>query len=340
VLKIISDCGRIAQVQERLGLVLRAEGREMYGCIVGYQGGELCPRVWWLPLHGFWMATREFDTRYWNAFGVVEPHDGARLSITCELNLGFDPTDRRIGGVAIEDDEGTAYIAHRGRVGGGRKGIGKQAFLSQYTGPLEILNSGEVVAVISRLDSPELPDSLSRYIGSVARFKEAVRAGDTGSSPRKPFSFPCYAPEFVGGRRRYTISEEIDAQCQHGLVVDALYRRIDRAGFGPRNNQSMDLFLLPTDDTAGVLFEVKTRCDATSVYTGVGQLLLNTPPTGSWARILVLPVGVGVDLEERVRSLGITVLTYCVTSRASRVSFSGRRKDVLVHPCVRYLCQR
>ena len=36
VLKIISDCGRIAQVQEQLGVVLRAEGRQMHGCIVGH----------------------------------------------------------------------------------------------------------------------------------------------------------------------------------------------------------------------------------------------------------------------------------------------------------------
>ena len=187
----------------------------------------------------------------------MEPHDGARLSITCELNLGFDPTDRRIGGVAIEDDEGTAYIAHRGRVGGGRKGIGKQAFLSQYTGPLEILNSGEVVAVISRLDSPELPDSLSRYIGSVARFKEAVRAGDTELAT-ETLSFSAMrlsswgsAPIHDFRRDRCTMPARTRCGCP--------YRRIDRAGFRPRNNQSMDLFLLPTDDTAGVLFEVKTR---------------------------------------------------------------------------------
>lgn len=69
--------------------------------------------------------------RYWNAFGIDSLVD--RSNIVVEINIPVGAIYRRISGIFAEDREtNVAYLLHRGGIGGGRKGIGKRAFVAWY----------------------------------------------------------------------------------------------------------------------------------------------------------------------------------------------------------------
>ena len=64
-------------------------------------------------------------------------------------------------------------------------------------------------------------------------------------------------------------------KADHGLVVDALEAAVKHAGQRGYNDGARDLFVLDERKRMSVLFEVKTDVTTTSIYTAVGQLLLN-----------------------------------------------------------------
>jgi len=81
-------------------------------------------------------------------------------------------------GVALRDHG--VLLAHRGKVGGGRTGIGKQAFLEFWKGEtIEIGDGGREAAVIpvGFLGDPALIDQIAAFVGAVRDFKkQAVEA--------------------------------------------------------------------------------------------------------------------------------------------------------------------
>lgn len=90
------------------------------------------------PVHtngNLWYFTRlagqPSPNRYWNAFGLLSSEQPS--SIVVEVNFPIQGVNRRIAGILARDDvTGIVKVLHRGGIGGGRKGIGKHAFLDWY----------------------------------------------------------------------------------------------------------------------------------------------------------------------------------------------------------------
>jgi hypothetical protein len=104
------------------------------------------------------------------------------VGLVCEVNSPFEGANRRVAGVFVRDSSGTLYLAHSGRVGGGRRGIGKEAFRAFFTdGDVREVQwpSGTVTEtlVVGRLDDDRLPASVARFVRTVERFKQAVVGG-------------------------------------------------------------------------------------------------------------------------------------------------------------------
>src|SRR5208337_2821476 len=59
----------------------------------------------------------------------------------------------------------------------------------------------------------------------------------------------------------------------HPNVVDSLKQDLEKIGYQSFNTQAIDLFIPSNREKVGVLFEVKTDIEKTSIYTAIGQLM-------------------------------------------------------------------
>jgi len=144
------------------------KGAKPFRRTVGWPGGHRDVTVWWHERHRFWTAfsPKINPNHYWTAFGVQNPklhHKHRVLEITCEANPSRQGVDRRCAGLLLTDPKRNVYLGHNGKVGGGRKGIGKSAFLKSYRGKTQRIswNDGKKteiadVIVLGKIDSPNI----------------------------------------------------------------------------------------------------------------------------------------------------------------------------------------
>jgi hypothetical protein len=134
MLSLIGETKRKKAAQGALERKLKGALKRLATHNIGFPGGNID-----LPIHTageqkLWVAfggpTEDAAVRrYWNAFGVYEP-DRYAQSITVEINIPIDSNGGQVAGFFAEDGEtGDIFLMHSGRVGGGRPGIGKSAFL-------------------------------------------------------------------------------------------------------------------------------------------------------------------------------------------------------------------
>jgi len=332
----LTDRGEIeaayGEVTERLKLGTRA-----FDCKIGYHSGYVAHTVYWHNGLGFWwlLDPKVAKNRYWCCYGIENPEHLNMLSITVETNSPFEGVNRRIGGVIVRDDKGRVYIAHSGKVGGGRPGIGKEAFWEFCSGGEQVETvrwpdgRESQVIVIAPVDSQHLAMHVARFVHEVARFKAAIASGKPLEPPRpRP---PTFKPEFEGPRRGYTLSGEIEAQCEHGTVVNRLHEALKMDGYNAVNDRR-DLYILDGNEVTH-LFEVKTDLSTTSFYQGVGQLMLHGATLDpAPRRILVVPGRLNGATEQALERLGIVVLVFKWDDGDERVVFP-RLRDMLGQRC-------
>ncbi len=177
---IIEDVNQIADAQKAFQETLIKSGAKQYKCKIGYQGGTVQADVFWLESVSIWVAFQKIENRYWNAFGVEEPVDGENLDITCEINSPLIGINRRISGAFAMDNDGAMYLLHSGRIGGGRKGIGKSLFESNYKYGLIKLDNGLEYAQIGKLGDASLPNNTANFVREIDRIKKLSK-GDSNS---------------------------------------------------------------------------------------------------------------------------------------------------------------
>ena len=143
---------------------------------LGYKGGGRETMAHFVGSLNFWVAFADSGNRYWNALGAGNPfREGS--TIIAEINPPKAGINRRVSGAFVKDDEGRIYLAHRGRVGGGRKGIGKKAFMAWYPETTDLVTDGgrrTEMIVIGALDAEKLIENLAAFTNSVAVFKDEV----------------------------------------------------------------------------------------------------------------------------------------------------------------------
>jgi hypothetical protein len=187
---------------------------------VGWQGGRETGTAYWNPKLRFWslLKSKPTESRYWCCFGTDDPSQKKSLNIICEANPPKERFDRKAAGAFVRDDNGRTYLAHSGKVGGGRKGIGKSNFLKFYRGALESVlwpdgRESELI-VIGQIDGRHLPSQIAHFVHEVEQFKHtAVRKKGRLPLSKLPASFK---PEFSGHRKGYEAEGPIVSECKHG----------------------------------------------------------------------------------------------------------------------------
>ena len=278
---------------------------------VGWKGESGAFDVYWREREGIW----SFFNPTWCGFGVGEPRGRSTLSITVQIDPPRSGYNRRNSGVFLRDAARHVYVAHSGKIGGGRKGIGKTSFRAMYRGDnIEQVEwpDGEVteLVVLGRLESQRLPAHVAHFVHEVARVKDAVTR--TPRMVAKVVAEDTFNPEFHGPRAAYEPKGTVEATCDHGIVVNRLRSTIvDKTGIEPKNRKTRDLFITDSRGRVTTLFEVKTDLSTGSMYTGVGQLLLNGVAEGTMPKlVLVVPGKPSARTSKALRRLNVRVLSY------------------------------
>jgi len=110
--------------------------------------------------------------RYWNAFGLSEvaPRQNSMLPIVCEINPLLEGLDKRVQG-AFARDNGHVWLLHRGKIGGGRPGIGRRLFFENYFGEVKGI-AGDRFAIIGDIGSPDFVQRVRNFVREVEQIKD------------------------------------------------------------------------------------------------------------------------------------------------------------------------
>lgn len=99
-------------------------------------------------------------------------------NIVVEINPSMEGVNRQVAGVFFRDERGSVFLGHTGRVGGGKPGIGRDAFLSFSNARLTEINApdGKPLAaiLIGEIGAPEFCQKLCSFIKKVAEFKGTI----------------------------------------------------------------------------------------------------------------------------------------------------------------------
>ncbi|MDQ1277021.1 MAG: hypothetical protein QG555_60 [Thermodesulfobacteriota bacterium] len=312
MLKAITDAKTIRRCQQQFARQLKARVKEKIPVTLGHQGASNSARVWWSKELGLWFFPgKGEENRYWNVFGTTRPKPAAVLSITCEINFPKEGTDRRIGGVFATDSKGRIFVVHRGKLGGGRKGIGKALFERQYRGVWVDMEDGEEVAsvaVVGLLLSPRFTRQLANFVNKINIIKDM--AGPPSAQLEMGFDDLRLREELLG-MRHCELLRDMASECDHGLIIRDLAFALKELGWKFGNDGLRDLMTVDKEGEITAVFQVQTNNLPKSVREGATELLVNSihylrPPR----LILALPEPLDAAMTAKLQRLHIETMTY------------------------------
>ena len=307
--EIITDQNLITKYQKLLVKQLKTACTEKIVCILGYQGNSDELTVYYSDKFNFWFTAYENKNRYWNAFGFGRPQKGRNNSITVEINIPYDGINRNVGGVFGHDKNGEVLVLHRGKIGGGRVGIGKSLFFDNYRDePITADDDGieNDFCLIGSLISRHLPRQVGNFVSEVHRIKNLTAEETEDFTALNDFSFTDEAT----GSSKIKRSGTTTIERTHGIVVNLLARVLEDKGYKVAKDRNRDLFIHNRGQIKK-LFEIKRSSSTNDLYSAVGQLLIySIPIKTSVDLILVVPDKLNSTVEKRLAQLGIKILYY------------------------------
>lgn len=152
------------------------EGSERLSRVVDCQGESAPATLYWHENLGLWAVLEPQKEHYRCAFGTDDPRPADQLSVTCEINPLRRGYNRQYVGVFIRDDNGHTYLAHSGKIGGGRPAVGKPTFLkSRHDNDIAPVTISDKIVhdyiVIGRIDDSAFLSDLAKFVSDVAEFK-------------------------------------------------------------------------------------------------------------------------------------------------------------------------
>ena len=279
---------------------------------LGHQGASLPAKVLWSRKLGIWLFSHTInEVRYWNAFGRGKPKEANILSITAEINFPWEGIDRKTGGAFAEDAWGNIFVIHRGKIGGGKKGVGKSLFEHNYHGVWSFMEDGDSitqVAVIGALNSSRFALQTALFVKKIEKLKS------TAASSRQTemnFAEITFREDLVGAVPSPNVSE-IFAACDCDLVVISLANLLMRWKLRVGNDTNHQLFLIdPSKVKISHVFEVLADIKEKSVMAAAAKLLLHCKADeGGSLPIMVLPEDGINAYSQELQKINISVIGY------------------------------
>lgn len=320
MLKIITDKKQIERLHNKFSNTLSEVFTQEFECTVGRPYGSFTDTVRYSPRLNMWISQHQYPNRLWNGFGVGRPSTTKSNSINGEINFPYEGISRSIAGVLAREENGNILILHRGIIGGGTSGIGKNYFLEKFQGDFVYAIDGDKTTkfcVVGELTSADLPELVAVFINDIYRIKNLKKSGIPNFSSFSTFS---YTKETAG----QSVTENNEPRIinrTHGIIVDALEKKLKEKGHKVANDRNRDLFIYRRGKVT-TLFEVKTMSSTQCLYSAIGQLLLySIPLENNVSLFAVLPQKLSSEVEERFASLGIGLIYF--ERNKDEVSFTG-----------------
>lgn len=308
-MQLITEAKEIKKLHLALMKSLDKYSTEDLEILTGHRGRSFkTPAKYSKKLDIWWDAGRIISgnsgDRYWNAFGIGKPKEGKLAHIVCEINYPVEGSNNRIAASWVKY-KSEYLLIHSGKIGGGRKGIGKTGFIENYNGIFENLKVKKVVdpvTIMGNLNDPKLPFQIRNFVFEASRIKNLLIKKVTTEEEldvleKIKFTFN---EEFSGTKEYKGRRGNVTATVNHGLVVNTLKMELESRNLLLANDVQRDLFIYNQSGTIETVFEVKTSMHSQSIFTAIGQLFVNN------ARLNPLPKLVFVIPETPVRNLSKT----------------------------------
>jgi hypothetical protein len=312
MLKVLKDESIVKKYRQQFIKSFKPFWDEKIQVSLGHPGGVIKATVLWSDRLGLWLyQEKKSENRYGHAFGVGKPVSASSIPITCEINFPLHGIDRRMGGALAEDRHGQVFVVHRGKIGGGKKGVGKSLFDQHYRGAWALMEDGDsetTVALVGMLGSPRFVRQTVQFIRKVDAMKEVLSR--RSSQMEMTFGESHFREEWVG--RSYDEFEgQNELNCDHGLIVSDLYAALKIKGVKAANDAVRDLFAVNAKGQATAVFQVTTGHSRTALNDGMSALLLSNVDLPLKPRLfLVVPAGIDPALTEKLKKTGIDTLEY------------------------------
>jgi hypothetical protein len=311
---IVSIKTEIEKLHLQISKQLEQHITERMKVYVGYKGENLLLDVNYSEVLNIWWTFQKISDKYWNSYGVGMPSKKGNNSITCEINYPLDGIYTQLAGGLAKNEDGEVILIHSGRIGGGRKGIGKTLFKDNYIGEIveiSIKNRIHEYVPVGSLNSIRFANQVALFVKEIARIKELIKtkppAVPTDTAEKKIKT--TFNDEFWGKKSITKIHSGV-AICDHGLIVNSFKEFLQQKGLPVANDRQRDLYVIKKGEIDTV-YEFKTDINRQSVYSAIGQLMLNNvllKPKPNY--VLSLPIGLSDDIKEIIRSLDIELLEY------------------------------
>jgi hypothetical protein len=313
-----------ALLKRKLKAALNCEGTRN----IGFQGGNVDRTVYSNGDGTLWVAFSRPSgisgvLRHWNAFGIYHP-DWPAQRIIVEINIAIGSNNAQIAGFFAEDsDTGEIFLMHSGRIGGGRPGIGKSAFLVWSKAKREEVKEQNgairLGIAVGKLNDPDLASRIQNFVRVVQSFKNEAASGKLGTPEfkRRIAEFDKYSKEYSGTKKGIR-GGAFEYVTYHGDIVQKLFdNRSSRLSRGEAvfNSQLIDLFV-KKDGIISEVYEVKTTIGRQVLYTAIGQLVTHASlARADVAKFLVVPDDESIpkDFAEAIAALGIQLRRFRLT---------------------------
>lgn len=307
---IITDKKEITDLHRKFHQRLNKLSNERMHCWVGYPGGSFEDTVKYFTDLNIWISKGEHDNKFYNAFGIGRPVEGKTNSLNGEINFPYEGSNRRIGGAFGRDTNGNIVVLHRGKIGGGKPGIGKTYFMDNFRGDTITAIDGDretTFCLIGELNALQFPEQVANFILEIYRIKN-IEDGQSASDFKELSEF-IYTDEKSG----VTVTEKNEPKTitrTHGIVVNALAKELKLLKYEVANDKNRDLFIHERNRIKK-LFEIKTSSSTQSLYSAVGQLLIYSIPVKNPVDLIaVFPDKLSRTVENHFSKLGIKILYF------------------------------
>ncbi len=284
--------------------------------------------IWW-DMGGF--SEGKSGVRYWNAFGIGKPIPKRIANIICEINYPEEGINKRVAANWVQDGK-DFLLVHSGKIGGGRRGVGKKGFIENYNGVFEEIDLDELpneVTVIGSLKDSNLHYQIKNFVYEAARIKDLLVGKEKVKTANTPLEIikHSFNEEFVGTKEYKHRKGKISATSNHGVVVNDLKKLIEKKGVSVANDQQRDLYIYNKKAKIETVFEVKTSLKSQSIFTAVGQLFVNNARLKPIPKLIyVIPEKPNNNLTKTLQKQNIETLVY--TLAEGKTNFYNLEKHI------------
>ncbi len=305
MLKVVDNEKLIRKYARQFARSFKPFSDETMKVRLGHQGASIPAKVSWSKKLGIWSFSQiALNVRYGNEFGTGKPKEGSHPAITAEINFPWSGIDRKTGAAFATDAWNRTYVVHRGKIGGGKKGIGKSLFEENYRGLWAWMEDGETltqVAVIGALQSPRFALQAALFVRKIGQLKETVSSSLQTSLNFAEVSF---REELTGVPPSSSAADDMAESCDHDVIVSQLATLFRRWKYKAGNDVEHELFVMqPGTDKISHVLAVPTDSTEKSVLSAAARLLIQKSAAGQPGAVLILPedrLTAYVQLLERI----------------------------------------